>query len=64
MFTEFNEFVKKFQADKQYTEQEVNDIILEQYEDYCQVRRALIDEGIMKRKKQIYKLVSNNYMLI
>ena len=52
-----DEFVKKFELGKQYSEQEINNTILDHYDDYCQVRRALIDEGIMKRENQIYKLV-------
>jgi predicted transcriptional regulator len=51
------EFVKKFNKGRTYTEQEVNEIILEQYDDYCQIRRRMIEEGIMKRNNQIYELV-------
>lgn len=55
-----DEFIKKFKTGRIYSEQEVNDIIVKHYDDYCQVRRALIDEKIMKRKKQVYELVKTS----
>lgn len=55
-----DEFVKKFETGRKYSEQEVNDVIVENYADYCQVRRALIDEKIMKRRKQEYELVKTS----
>lgn len=48
------EILKKFRADKKYSEIEVNDLILEHYDDYCTVRRIMIEEGMMNRKNQIY----------
>jgi hypothetical protein len=48
------EFLKKFRSDKKYSEIEVNDLILEQYDDYCTIRRTMIEEGMMRRKDQIY----------
>jgi hypothetical protein len=49
-----DEFVKKFIAGKKYHEDEVNQIIMQSYFDYCTIRRLMIDEGIMNRKNQIY----------
>lgn len=51
-----DEFVKKFKPGREYKEDEVNKIILESYEDYCTVRRLMIEENIMKRNNQVYRL--------
>ena len=51
-----DEFAKKFKSGKKYPEEKVNEIIKESYDDYCTIRRLLIEEGIMKREKQIYWL--------
>lgn len=51
-----DEFVKKFKPGKKYTEEEVNDIIMHSYDDYCTIRRLLIDMNIMKRESQVYWL--------
>lgn len=53
-----NEFVKKFRPDKMYPEKEVDEIIKQSFDDYCTIRRLLIDENIMKREKQVYKLIT------
>lgn len=52
------EFLKKFKQEKKYSEIEVNEIILEHYDDYCIVRRLMIEEGMMDRKNHIYWLNS------
>ena len=54
-----DEFVKKFKPGKKYTEDEVNDIIIHSYDDYCTIRRLLIEEKIMRREKQMYWLEDN-----
>jgi hypothetical protein len=51
-----DEFVKKFKPGKKYREEEINQIIMQSYFDYCTIRRLLIDEGIMKRENQTYWL--------
>ncbi len=51
-----DEFVKKFRTDKKYEEKEIDSIINQVYGDHCTIRRLLIDEGLMKREKQIYWL--------
>ncbi|MDR3609144.1 MAG: metalloregulator ArsR/SmtB family transcription factor [Ignavibacteriaceae bacterium] len=53
-----DEFVKKFKQGKRYKEEEVNEIIMESYFDYCTIRRLMIDEGIMRRENQNYWLTS------
>ena len=51
-----DEFVKKFKPGKKYREEEINQIIMESYFDYCTIRRLMIDEGIMRRENQTYWL--------
>lgn len=57
-----DEFAKKFKAGKKYPEEKVNEIIKESYDDYCTIRRLLIEEGIMKRENQSYWLTKNNFI--
>ncbi len=52
-----DEFVKKFKHGREYTEKEIDDIIKQSYDDYCTIRRLMIEEKIMKREKQIYRLM-------
>lgn len=52
-----DEFIKKFKPGKKYTEKEVNDVIMQSYDDYCTIRRLLIDIKIMKRENQVYWLM-------
>lgn len=54
------EFVKKFDYGKKYKEETVNDIIMETFDDYCTIRRLLIEEGFMTRENQIYWLTNTN----
>ena len=51
------EFAKKFKQGKNYSEENVNEIISQSYGDYCTIRRLLIEEGIMKREKQVYQII-------
>jgi hypothetical protein len=48
--------VQKFSPAKEYSEQEVNDIIKPVYDDYCTIRRTLVDEKLMIRKNSLYVL--------
>ena len=50
------EIARTFEADKEYEEKSVNQIILQYHEDYCRIRRGLIEEGIMERKGNTYRL--------
>lgn len=54
-----DEFVKKFKTGKKYSENEIDGIINETYDDHCTIRRLLIEEGIMQRENQIYWLKEN-----
>ena len=48
------EIAKSFQQGKQYTENEVNEIILNYHDDFCTIRRDMIQEGLLRREKSIY----------
>lgn len=43
-----------FEDGKQYQEKEVNQILERFHEDYAQLRRSMIDTGLMKRENGIY----------
>lgn len=47
---------KDFSAGKDYTEKEVNEVILKYHEDYCTIRREMVGFGIMERAGGIYRL--------
>jgi hypothetical protein len=42
---------EQFEKNKQYTEKEVNSILVDIFEDYCTIRRYLIEYGYMGRTK-------------
>ncbi len=46
-----------FDMDIIYTENEVNDLIAVIYDDYCTIRRLLVDEGYMSRDQGLYRLL-------
>ena len=46
----------KFELRKQYTEQQVNDIIKQYHDDYASLRRYLVSERFMDRKDSLYWL--------
>lgn len=45
------EIAKAFELEKEYTEREVNIIIADFYDDFCTIRRDMISERILTRKK-------------
>lgn len=51
--------IEKFEADRTYTEEEVNYIILNHYQDYCGLRRDLVDFRYFERERSIYKRINN-----
>ncbi len=53
------EIIKLFEAGKSYTEKEINEVIKQIYDDYCMVRRELVDEGVLSRTDGIYRMVDN-----
>ena len=51
------EILEQFDFDRQYPENEVNEIILRYHEDFCTIRREMIAFGMMTRDHEIYKRV-------
>ncbi len=49
-------FIERFQNNRIYKEQEVNNLINELFDDYVTIRRYLVDENILTRKNNEYKL--------
>lgn len=43
------QFAARFDAERSYSEQEVTALILPLFDDYCTIRRLLVDEGLVKR---------------
>lgn len=52
-----SEILKQFEPDREYTEKEVNEIILRYHEDYCTIRREMIAFGMMTRHHETYKRI-------
>ena len=50
------EFVPMFQSGVEYEERQVNEIISTRAEDYCTIRRLLVEEGFMSRAAGVYRL--------
>ncbi len=51
------EILGQFDFNREYTEKEVNEIILRHHEDYCTIRREMIAFGMMTRSFEIYRRV-------
>ena len=47
--------LRRFEPNRIYSEQEINDKIVEYHDDYCWVRREFIAEGMMSRKEGKYR---------
>ena len=45
----------RFESDREYAEREVNDVLLELYDDYVTLRRYLVDAGLLTRKAGVYR---------
>ncbi len=54
------EILRRFHTDKTYTEKEVDAIISGVCDDYVTIRRAFIDEGMMKRHNGIYRVTASS----
>jgi ArsR family transcriptional regulator len=53
--------VEEFEPDQEYTERQVNQILLEFHEDVASLRRMLIDHKLMAREKGVYwRIVGDN----
>lgn len=55
----YQEIIKLFEPHRDYSEKELNEAIKTIYDDYCLVRRELVDEGVLSRLNGIYRLVEN-----
>jgi len=49
------EIAKSFETNREYTEREVNIIIADVHDDFCTIRRDMVDFGIFVRDKGIYQ---------
>jgi len=54
----YERLVQEFEPEREYTEMEVNQILLEFNEDVATIRRALIEHELMSREKGIYRRVT------
>jgi len=54
LITILTEIAQKFDTERQYKEQEVNVILEEVNEDYCTLRRCLVDYGYLSRSGGVY----------
>jgi hypothetical protein len=48
------QFAARFEPDRRYTEQEVTGLIVPLFDDYCTIRRLLVDEGLIRREGTAY----------
>ncbi|WP_020677846.1 metalloregulator ArsR/SmtB family transcription factor [Geopsychrobacter electrodiphilus] len=48
------QFVARFALDSRYNEQQVTELILPLFDDYCLIRRLLVDEGLIRREGATY----------
>lgn len=48
-------FIRHFEAGRDYTEAEVNAVIVPVFSDYCTIRRELVDFGFMERENSVYR---------
>ena len=48
------EIAKAFEPGRKYSEKEVNEIILTFHEDFCTLRKDMVQEGLLCRKKSVY----------
>lgn len=51
------EIAKSFEKGKVYDEKEINEIILEYFDDYCTIRRDMISEKMISREGTKYKVL-------
>lgn len=49
------EIAKVFEVEKTYSEREVNIIIADYHDDFCTLRRGLVEEKLLERSGNVYK---------
>jgi ArsR family transcriptional regulator len=52
------EIARAFEAEKIYSEKEVNLLIADYHDDFCTIRRDMISEKLLKRENNLYQLES------
>ncbi|MDD2853561.1 MAG: metalloregulator ArsR/SmtB family transcription factor [Desulfuromonadaceae bacterium] len=50
------QFASRFEPEQRYSEQEVTGLIMPLFDDYCTIRRLLVDEGLIRREGATYWL--------
>ncbi len=50
--------LQEFESDREYTEQEVNRILVDFHEDVASLRRGMVANGFMKRSRGIYRRIN------
>lgn len=53
----YQEIIRLIEPGREYHERELNELICTVYDDYCLIRRELVDEGVLRRTGGIYHLV-------
>jgi hypothetical protein len=48
------QFAARFDPEQRYSEQEVTGLIMPLFDDYCTIRRLLVDEGLIRREGSLY----------
>lgn len=48
------QFAGRFEPERHYSEQEVTGLIMPLFDDYCTIRRLLVDEGLIRREGATY----------
>ena len=48
------QFAAQFEPERRYSEQEVTGLIMPLFDDYCTIRRLLVDEGLIRREGATY----------
>jgi len=53
----YEEVIRLIEPGRDYSEKELNAVITRIHEDYCLIRRELVEEGVLQRSSGIYRLV-------
>ncbi len=54
------QFALRFEPEHRYSEQEVTGLIMPLFDDYCTIRRLLVDEGLIRREGATYWRENND----
>jgi len=55
----FEQILVEFEFGRNYPEQELNEKIIKYHDDYCSIRRSLVEENVFSREEGIYRLTEN-----